>query len=155
MLHQVLAQLASFSINSVNNNLIEHGDNGTKLIIAPIQKIVKYAARLFDRMDNHVLKGIFPNSVPKFTPRDANPRYQIANVIVTREDRVALSISGDKKSKPDTSPRNSHSREEEQKTKAQTGCWWVKGLHQSRPLPLCGRDCNNESFPLRSIQAAV
>jgi hypothetical protein len=75
MLHQVLAQLASFSTNLVNNNLIKYGDNGTKLIIAPVQKIVKYAARFFDRMNNHVLKGTFPDSFPKFTPRDANPRY--------------------------------------------------------------------------------
>ena len=75
MLHQVLAQLASFFTNLVNYNLIEHGDNGTKLITVPVQKIVKYAARFFDCMDNHVLKGTFPDSFPKFTPRDANPRY--------------------------------------------------------------------------------
>jgi hypothetical protein len=104
ILHQVLAQLASFSTNLVNNNLIKHGDNGTKLTIVPVQKIIEYAARFFNCMDNHVLKGTFPNSVPKFTQRDANPRYQIANVIATMENRAALSISGDKKSKPDTSP---------------------------------------------------
>ncbi len=115
MLHQVLAQLASFSTNSVNNNLIEHSDNGTKLIIAPVQKIVKYAARFFDCMDNHILKGTFPNSVPKFTPRDANPRCQIANVIATMEDRLALSISGDKKSKPDASPPGTPAQERKNK----------------------------------------
>jgi hypothetical protein len=115
MLHQVLAQLASFSTNLVNNNLIKHGDNGTKLIIVPIQKIVKYAARFFDRMDNHILEGTFPDSVPKFTPRDANPRYQIANVIATMEDRAALSISGDKKSKPDASPPGTPTQERKNK----------------------------------------
>jgi hypothetical protein len=115
MLHQVLAQLASFSTNLVNNNLIEHGNNGTKMIIAPIQKIVKYAARFFDCMDNHVLKRTFPNSVPKFTPRDANPKYQITNVIATMEDRAALSISGDKKTKPDASPPGNPTQERKNK----------------------------------------
>ncbi len=54
MLQHVLSQLASFSTNSVNNNLIKHGDNGTKLVITSVQKIVKYIARFFDRMDNHI-----------------------------------------------------------------------------------------------------
>ena len=51
MLHQVLAQLAGFSTNLVNNNLIELGDDGAKLITANSQKIVKYVARFFDRME--------------------------------------------------------------------------------------------------------
>jgi hypothetical protein len=99
----------------VNNNLIEHGDNGTKLIIEPVQKIVKYAARFFNRMDNHILEGTFPNSVPKFTPRDANPRYQIANVIVTMEGIATVSSSGDKKSKSDASPPGTPAQERNNK----------------------------------------
>jgi hypothetical protein len=47
MLHQVLAQLASFLTNLVNNNLIELGDDGAKLITTNIWKIVKYVARFF------------------------------------------------------------------------------------------------------------
>jgi hypothetical protein len=57
--------------------LIEHGDNGAKLIIMPIQKIAKFVARFFHRMDNHILEGTYPDSVLKFTPRDANPKYQL------------------------------------------------------------------------------
>jgi len=38
MLHKVLSQLASFSTNSVNNNLVEHGDGGSKLTIILIVK---------------------------------------------------------------------------------------------------------------------
>jgi hypothetical protein len=40
MLHQVLAQLASFSTNSVNNNFIELGNDGSKLITINVQKTV-------------------------------------------------------------------------------------------------------------------
>ncbi len=43
MLHKVLSQLASFSTNSANNNLVEHGDDGSKLTITLIVKIVKFA----------------------------------------------------------------------------------------------------------------
>ncbi len=103
MLHQVLAQLASFSTNSVNSNLIEHGDNGAKLIIMPIQNITKFVARFFDRMDNHILEGTYLDSVPQFTPRDANTKYQLANMIANMADGAALSISG-VKFKPDASP---------------------------------------------------
>ena len=81
MLHQVLAQLTCFLTNSVNNNLIKLGDNGAKLVTTSIQKVVKYVARFFDRMDNHILEGTYPDVIPKFTPRDANPKYQIASVI--------------------------------------------------------------------------
>jgi hypothetical protein len=66
----------SFSTNLVNNSLIEHGDDGSKLIIASIQKIVKYVARFFDHMENHILEGTYPNTIPKFTPRDAYPKYK-------------------------------------------------------------------------------
>ena len=101
MLHQVLAQLAGFSTNSVNNNLIELGDDGAKLITTNIQKIVKYVARFFDRMENHILEGTYPDVIPKFTPKDANPKYHIANVIASI-DQGGLDLC--KKVKPEASP---------------------------------------------------
>ncbi len=106
MLQHVLSQLASFSTNSVNNNLIEHGDNRLKLFIASVQKIVKYVASFFSRMENHILEGTYPDTIPKFTPRDAHPKYKdeslkVASVILTIGNR-ALAISN--KSKPDASP---------------------------------------------------
>ena len=108
MLHQVLAQLASFSTNSVNNNLIELGDNGAKLITTSVQKIVKYVARFFDRMDNHILEGTYPDVIPKFTPKDANPKYQIASVIASI-DQGGLDLS--RKLKPEASPPSTPARE--------------------------------------------
>ena len=108
MLHQVLAQLASFSTNSVNNNLIELGDNGAKLITTSVQKIVKYVARFFDRMDNHILEGTYPDVIPKFTPKDANPKYQIASVIASI-DQGGLDLL--RKLKPEASPPSTPARE--------------------------------------------
>ncbi len=58
MLHQVLAQLASFFTNLVNYNLIEHGDNGIKLIIALIQKIVKCQTPTSQSLTIHGVRGI-------------------------------------------------------------------------------------------------
>ena len=101
MLHQVLAQLASFSTNSVNNNFIELGNNGSKLITTNVQKTVKYVMCFFDCMDNHILEGTHPDVVPKSTPKDANPKYQIANVIASLDQRGLDPL---KKSKPETSP---------------------------------------------------
>jgi hypothetical protein len=106
MLQHVLSQLASFSTKSVNNNLIKHGDDGSKLVITSVQKIMKYVARFFNCMDNHILEGSYPNTIPKFTPRDANPKYKneslkVASVIATIGNG-ALAISN--KSKPGASP---------------------------------------------------
>jgi hypothetical protein len=93
-------------MNSVNNNLIKHSDDRSKLIITSIQKIVKYVARFFDHMDNHILEGLYPNTIPMFTPRDANPKYKneslkVVSVIATVENG-ALAISN--KFKPSASP---------------------------------------------------
>jgi hypothetical protein len=81
--------------------LIKLGDNGSKLITTSIQKVVEYVARFFDRMDNHILEGTYPNMIPKFTPKDANPKYQIASMIASI-DQGGLDLS--KKLKPEASP---------------------------------------------------
>ena len=101
MLHQDLAQLASFLTNSVNNNFVELGKDGSKLLTTNVQKTVKCVVRFFDRMDNHILKGTYPDDVPKFTPKDANPKYQIASVIASL-NKGGLDLS--KKSQSEASP---------------------------------------------------
>jgi hypothetical protein len=106
MLQHVLSQLASFSTNSVNNNLIKHSDDGSKLVITSIQKIMKYIARFFDCMNNHILEGLYLDTIPKFTPEDANPKYKeeslkVVSMIATIGNG-ALAISN--KSKPNASP---------------------------------------------------
>ena len=104
MLQHNLSQLASFSTNSVNINLVKHGDNGSKIIITSVQKILKYVARFFDCMENHILEGMYTTTIPNFTTRDANPKYEykdeslkVANVIAIIGNG-ALAISN--KSKP-------------------------------------------------------
>jgi hypothetical protein len=99
----------------VKNNLIEHRDNGSKLIVTSIQKILKYILRFFNPMENHILEGTFPNIIPRFTPRDANPKYQganlknqIASMIVNIGSDQVLAILG--KSKPDASPAGTLAR---------------------------------------------
>ena len=85
MLHQVLAQLASFLINLVNNNF-------------SVQKIVKYVARFFDRMDNHILEGTHPNGIHKLTSMNVNPKYLITSVI------ASIDLDLLRKLKPEDSP---------------------------------------------------
>ena len=80
MLHKVLSQLASFSTNSVNNNLVEHG--ASKLTITLIVKIVKFATRFFSNIENHIMEGSVPDSIPNFTPCDSNPKLLQAATII-------------------------------------------------------------------------
>jgi hypothetical protein len=74
MLHKVLFQLASFLTNLVNNNLVEHGDNGGKLPIALVLKIVKFVTRFFNNIKSHIMEGSVSNSVPNFTPCNSNSK---------------------------------------------------------------------------------
>ena len=64
-------------------------------------------ARFFDRMDNHILEGTYPDVIPKFTPKDANPKYQIASVIASI-DQGGLDLS--RKLKPEASPPSTPAR---------------------------------------------
>ncbi len=62
MLHKVLSQLASFSTNSVNISLIEHGSNGNNLKVDHVVKIVKFVTRFFSNIDNSSWKARSPTS---------------------------------------------------------------------------------------------
>ena len=103
MLHKVLSQLASFSTNSVNNSLIEHGSDGSNLKVDLIVKIVKFVTRFFANIDNYIMEGTVPDSVPNFTPCDANPK--IMNAVAPVAEIAALKV------KPDASPPGTPARE--------------------------------------------
>jgi hypothetical protein len=103
MLHKVLSQLASFSTNSVNNSLIEHGSNGSNLKVDLVVKIVKFVTRFFANIDNCIMEGTVPDSVPNFTPRDANPK--IMNAVAPIAKIPALKV------KPDALPPGTPARE--------------------------------------------
>ena len=100
MLHKVLSQLASFLTNLVINSLVEHGDDGSKLIITLVAKIVMFIPRFFSNIKNHIMEGSVPDSVPNFTPRDSNPKLlQAANIMVASYAKVSTL-----KAKSETSP---------------------------------------------------
>ena len=129
MLHKVLSQLASFSTNSVNNSLIEHGDNGSKLKVDLVVKIVKFVTRFFANIDNNIMEGTVPDSVPNFTPRDANPK--IRNAVAPVAEISALHL----KVKPDASPPGTPARErvgKKQKVKPATKDFTKAGLFRCK-----------------------
>ena len=100
MLHKVLSQLASFLTNLVINSLVEHGDDGSKLTITLVTKIVMFIPRFFSNIKNHIMEGSVPDSVPNFTPRDSNPKLlQAANIMVASYAKVSTL-----KAKSETSP---------------------------------------------------
>jgi hypothetical protein len=100
MLHKVLSQLPSSSTNLVNNSLVEHGDNGSKLTIPLIVKIVKFTARFFSNIKIHIVEGSVPDSIPNFTPRNSNPKLLQAMTIMVPPNAAV----GTSKQKPETSP---------------------------------------------------
>ena len=80
----------------MNNSLIEHGDNGSKLKVDLVVKIIKFVMRFFANINNNIMEGTVPDSVPNFTPRDANPK--IRNAVAPVAEIAALKV------KPDASP---------------------------------------------------
>jgi hypothetical protein len=102
MLQQVLSQLAIYATNTVNIGLVERGDSGANINIALPSKITKLVARFFERMENHILEGSFPDTVPACTPRDANPSIQKGANVATSTARVVGTVA--EKSKADVSP---------------------------------------------------
>ncbi len=107
MLQQVLSQLAIYSINTVNIGLVECGDNGANINIALPSKITKLVARFFERMENHILEGSYPDTNPAFTPRDTNPSIP-KGMNLTATTKVAGTIV--EKSKADASPPGTPAR---------------------------------------------
>jgi hypothetical protein len=103
-----LGSVGKLSTNSVNNNLIELGDDGAKLITTSIQKVVKDVARFSDRLDNHI------DVIPKFMPRNTNLKYWISSVIESI-DQGGLDLS--RKLKPEASPPTTPARERVPKRK--------------------------------------
>jgi hypothetical protein len=72
-------------------------------------------------MDNHILEGSYPTTVPGFIPRDANLNHQIVNVIAMVDAGKCLVAE---KSKTDMSPPRTPATERKskrQKLKAGAG----------------------------------
>jgi hypothetical protein len=71
--------------------LVERGDNGANIITVQLLKIAELFACFFERMENHILEGSYPNTVPAFTPRDAYPNHKVPSVIMATnvEERPA------------------------------------------------------------------
>jgi hypothetical protein len=96
MLHKLLSQLASFLTDLVNNNLVEHGNDGSKLTITHVLKIVKFVTRFFSNIENHIMEGSVPDSVLNFTSSNANPKIiQAATAIAPVGEVTALKAKSD------------------------------------------------------------
>jgi hypothetical protein len=113
MLQHVFAQQAKFSANSLNTNKVEHGDNGSTLIIKQLEQTIRYSVRFFKRISDHVAEDTVPSSIPRFTPAHAHPSNQIATVTTS----IAMATIGqdDTKKKPDASPPGTPSKERRNK----------------------------------------
>ena len=113
MLQHVFAQQAKFSANSLNTNKVEHGDNGSTLIIKVLEQTVKYSVHFFKRISDYVAEDTVPSSIPRFTPAHAHPSNQIATITTS----IAMATIGQDytKKKPDASPPGTPSKERRNK----------------------------------------
>jgi hypothetical protein len=152
MLQQVLSQLATCSTNTVNIGLVEQGDNGSSLNIAQVLKISKLVARFFERIENHILEGSYPDTVPAFTPRDANPNHMSVAAAYVGKRISTERVSTAKKAKANASPPGTpacNRQTKKQKLKPGAGLkdFTKVGLfHCKEGTPI------NELFPVDSIK---
>jgi hypothetical protein len=140
MLHKVLSQLASFLTNSANNNLVEHGNDGSKLTITLVLKIVKFVTRFFSNIENHIMEGSVPDSIPNFTPRDANPKIIQAATAVTPVGKVAAL-----KAKSDASPPGTPAHERNSKKQK------IKPASEGKDFTKAGLFCCKEGAPILEL----
>jgi hypothetical protein len=140
MLHKVLSQLASFLTNLVNNNLVKHGDDGSKLTITLVLKLVKFVTRFFSNIKNHIMEGSVPDSVPNFTPCDANPKIiQAATAIAPVGGVTAL------KAKSDASPPITPACERNSKKQK------IKPAAEGKDFTKAGLFCCKERMPILEL----
>jgi hypothetical protein len=140
MLHKVLSQLASFSTNLVNNNLVEHGDERSKLTITLVLKIVKFVTRFFSNIKNHIMEGSVPDSIPNFTPRNANPKIiQAATAIAPVGEVAAL------KTKSDALPPDTPAHERNGKKQK------IKPAAEGKDFTKAGLFCCKEGTPISEL----
>jgi hypothetical protein len=90
MLQHIFAQQANFSANSLNTNKVEHGDNGSTLIIKVLDQTVKYSVRFFKHISDHVAEDTVSSSIPRFTPAHAHPSNQISTITTS----IAMAMIG-------------------------------------------------------------
>jgi hypothetical protein len=58
--------LALFSQNSVNTNLVEHGATGNELDIRNVSIAVKFVAKFWKKMNDHIKDDTIPKEIPSF-----------------------------------------------------------------------------------------
>jgi hypothetical protein len=75
MHQQVLSQLAIYSTNTVNIGLVERGDSGANINIALPSKITKLVTCFYKCMENHILEGSFPDTVPACSPQGCKSKH--------------------------------------------------------------------------------
>jgi hypothetical protein len=124
----------------VNNNLVKHGDNGSKLTITLVLKIVKFVARFFSNVENHIMEGSVPDSVPNFTPRDVNPKIIQAATAIAPVGRVAAL-----KAKSDASPPGTPTRKRNGKKQK------IKPAAEGKDFTKAGLFCCKEGTPILDL----
>jgi hypothetical protein len=140
MLHKVFSQLTSFSTNLVNKTLVEHGDDGSKLTITLILKIVKFVTRFFSNIKNHIMEGSVPDSIPNFTPCDANPKIFQAVTAIAPVGRVAAL-----KAKSDALPPGTPACERNGKKQK------IKPAAEGKDFTKAGLSCCKEGMPILEL----
>ena len=65
-LHQFFQNLALFSQNCVNTNLVEHSTTGDELDIRNVSIVVKFAAMFWKKVNDHIKDDTIPKVIPSF-----------------------------------------------------------------------------------------
>ena len=111
MMQHVFVQQAKFAANTLNTNKIEVHGPTVALVTKQVDVSIKYLARFFKKMDDHVAEDTVPTAVPRFTPHHAKP-----GIMGALEESVAnTAIEAGNKKKAEDSPPGTPTREKKAK----------------------------------------
>ncbi len=89
-IHQLFQNLALFSQNSVNTNLVEPGATGNKLNISNVVVAVKFAVKFWKKMNDHIEDDTVPKENPSFA---RSMFFENAGVVMATAAPVAIDKS--------------------------------------------------------------
>ncbi len=143
-LHQFIQNLALFSQNSINTNLVEHGATGDELDIRNISIAIKFAAKFWKKMNNHIKDDTVPKEIPSFAHtmfvEPASGIVAAAPVAIDKSVTTSTALTGAKSKKYGDEPSKKKQKRETSDKSLRMGLFHMeKGTTVATALPEKGK----------------
>jgi hypothetical protein len=140
-LNQFFQHLASYSQNSINTNLIEHGNHGKGLDIKSISTAIKLASKFWKKMTKHIKDNTVPKEVPAFARTLFVEQHGdgFTNAQVIKETAKTPTANG-KGKKDGNEPKKKKQKPEVSDKTFKMGIFYIKqGINATSALPKKGK----------------